>query len=239
MLSRKLSGTRYRKWKARTRSAEVRTAIEEFSYHLTNLNGASSEATQRYTKLLPSSSECSLLLSNDVEIGQTVPRNVDANTSILKHTASEDTAASLNVTLSDCLVEKFGMPPTNNECWCEAQYWSAKDSDISAVFQFHNVGMLEFSPGLQTPIISHALQTEMMIRGSEYFQNQEGPFHEHDKCSMPKAWSKKRLAWGEGGGVNRSWLVYSPTKQAAYCFCCLLFSGSSQSSFVKPKGFAK
>jgi len=62
-----------------------------------------------------------LSLSNDVEIGQTVPLNVDANTSILKNTASEDTAASLNVTLSDCLVEKFSMPPTNNKCLCEAQ----------------------------------------------------------------------------------------------------------------------
>ena len=178
-------------------------------------------------------------LSIDVEIGQTVPRNVGANTSILKQTASEDTAASLNVTLSDCLVEKFGMPPTNNECLCEAHYLSAKDSGISAVFQFHDVGMLEFSPGLQTPIISHALQTEMIIRGSEYFQNQEGPFHEHDKRSMPKAWFKKRLAGGESVGVNRSWLVYSPQKQAAYCLCCLLSSGSLQSSFVKSKGFTK
>ena len=57
--------------------------------------------------------------------------------------------------------------------------------------------MLEFSHGLQSAIISYALQTEMIIRGSEYFQNQEEPFHEHDKRLKPKAWRrtrKKRLA---------------------------------------------
>jgi len=68
------------------------------------------------------------------------------------------------------------MPPTNNECLCEAQYLSAKDSGISAVLQFHDVGMLEFSPGLQTPIISHALQTEMIIRGSNIFKIKRGHF---------------------------------------------------------------
>jgi len=99
--------------------------------------------------------------------------------------------------------------------------------------------MLEFSPGLQTPIISHALQTEMIIRGSEYIQNQEGSFHEHDKRLLPKAWFKKRLAGEEGVGVNRSWLDYSPKKQSAYCFCRLLFSGSSQSSLVIPKSVTK
>jgi len=130
------------------------------------------------------------------------------------------------------------MPLTNNECLSEAQYLSAKESGISAVPQFHDIGMLEFNLRLQTPIISHALQTEMIIRGSEYFQNQEGPFHEPDKRSMPKH-GLKAPCWKRRWGVNRSWLVYSPTKQAAYCFCCLLFSGSSQSSFVKPKGFTK
>jgi len=85
------------------------------------------------------------------------------------------------------------MPLTNNECLSEAQYLSAKHSGISAVPRFHDVGMLEFNPRLQTPIISHALQTEMIIRGSEYFQNQEGPFHEPDKRSLPKAWFKSAL----------------------------------------------
>ena len=55
---------------------------EKRSVHLTNLNRASGEATQRNVELVPSSSECSLSLSKDVEIGQIVPRNVDANTSI-------------------------------------------------------------------------------------------------------------------------------------------------------------
>jgi len=50
--------------------------------NLTNLNRACGEATQRNVKSVPSSSECSLSLSKDVEIGQTVPRNVGANTSI-------------------------------------------------------------------------------------------------------------------------------------------------------------
>ena len=39
---------------------------------------------------------------------------------------------------------------------------------------------------------------------------------------MTKAWFKRRLANGQGEEVNRSWLVYSPANEAAYCFCCFM-----------------
>ena len=56
---------------------------------------------------------------------------------------------------------------------------------------------------------------------------------------MTVGWFKRKLANGKGGEVYRSWLVYSPLKQAAYCFCCLLFAKGSLSSFPSEVGFSK
>ena len=42
--------------------------------------------------------------------------------------------------------------------------------------------------------------------------------------------------------VNRSWLLYSPVNQPAYCFCCLLFSHSAsntKSAFERGTDFNK
>ena len=40
--------------------------------------------------------------------------------------------------------------------------------------------------------------------------------------------------------MNRTWLFHSPSREAAYCFCCLLFSESylnARTSFEKQAGF--
>ena len=83
------------------------------------------------------------------------------------------------------------------------------------------------------PIMLQRLRTEIIARGSDLFQNKNGPFVANSGGrSMNSTWSKQRLA--NGDEVGRSWLLYSPVNKAAYCFCCLLFptSGSnSQSSF--------
>ncbi|XP_035222922.1 zinc finger MYM-type protein 1-like [Stegodyphus dumicola] len=58
---------------------------------------------------------------------------------------------------------------------------------------------------------------------------------------MTSAWFIKQLGKGKGGMVNRSWLVYSPLKRAAFCFSCLLFPSkdavSSCSSLETESGF--
>ena len=59
---------------------------------------------------------------------------------------------------------------------------------------------------------------------------------------MNVSWFIKRLGNGTGKTVNRSWLLYSPVNQSAYCFCCLLFShsaSSTKSAFERETGFNK
>ena len=98
---------------------------------------------------------------------------------------------------------------------------------IPAVLAFHDVGYLEFDPKSQLPIISQQLRTEMVIRGSDAFQHKEGPFSGIGKRSMTKSWFTRRLAKGQGEEIPRTWLLYSPVNESAYCFCCLLFPSSS------------
>ncbi|CAN7988105.1 unnamed protein product [Ixodes pacificus] len=57
---------------------------------------------------------------------------------------------------------------------------------------------------------------------------------------MTKGWFKKKLGDGRGEEVTHSWLPYSPSKKAAFCICCLLFSRSHQlSSLEQEGGFTK
>ena len=81
-----------------------------------------------------------------------------------------------------------------------------------------------------------------MKRGSVVFQNKGGPFQKIDGRGMNVSWFIKRLGNGTGKTVNRSWLLYSPVYQSAYCFCCLLFSHSAsntKSAFERGTGFNK
>ena len=81
----------------------------------------------------------------------------------------------------------------------------------------------------------------MVTRGLQPFQHKDGPFIGTGGHSMNNKWFSRELANGKGDVVNRTWLVYSPIKQAAYCFCCLLFSctdSNSRSSFQLPGGFS-
>ncbi|CAN8026750.1 unnamed protein product [Ixodes persulcatus] len=59
--------------------------------------------------------------------------------------------------------------------------------------------------------------------GAKYFQKGEGPFLPTNNRSMTKGWFKK-LGDGRGEEMTRSWLACFPSKKAAFCICCLLFS---------------
>ena len=109
-----------------------------------------------------------------------------------------------------------------------------EDLPIPAVLSFLDVGFLKFDQTTQRPIISQSLRTEIIARGSDLFQNRNGPFVE----KMNLTWFKRRLA--NGDELGRLWLLYSPVNKAAYCFCCLLFptsSSNSQSFFESAGGF--
>ncbi|XP_028968387.1 uncharacterized protein LOC100903808 [Galendromus occidentalis] len=58
---------------------------------------------------------------------------------------------------------------------------------------------------------------------------------------MTQSWFYKRLGNGLGTKILRTWLVYSPTKGAAYCFCCLLFARADghNSALTSSQGFTK
>ena len=48
---------------------------------------------------------------------------------------------------------------------------------------------------------------------------------------MSSNWFKRKLANGEE--VRRSWLMYSPSKKAVYCICCLLYCRSDHRSSLQ------
>lgn len=59
---------------------------------------------------------------------------------------------------------------------------------------------------------------------AENFQNSKGPFATGTKGrKMTEAWFYRKLADGKGEILKRTWLLYSLSTKAAYCFCCVLF----------------
>lgn len=92
---------------------------------------------------------------------------------------------------------------------------------ISDVIHHQDFGYMKFDPVSGKAIVSHALRIQLVERGSFYFQNSAGPFAQTNNRSMSPSWFTRQL--GKGVTVNRSWLVYSPVKGAAFCFSCLLF----------------
>ncbi|XP_053146859.1 uncharacterized protein LOC128342856 isoform X2 [Hemicordylus capensis] len=106
------------------------------------------------------------------------------------------------------------------------------------VIERHDIGLLQFDQDTRRPILPDTLRTEMIKLGAKYFQNSEGPFLPTKNRAMNKTWFRERLGSGRGEEVTRKWLVYSPSKRSAFCFCCLLFSRSEhQSTLEQESGF--
>ncbi|RLU18344.1 hypothetical protein DMN91_008701 [Ooceraea biroi] len=109
---------------------------------------------------------------------------------------------------------------------------------IPEVIEQHDIGFLKFDKNTGKPLLSDSLRTKIIRLSAKYFQNSEGPFAPTNNRSMNKNWFKRKLGDGRGEKVIRSWLVYSPSKKSAFCFCCLLFSLSShQSALEQETGF--
>lgn len=85
------------------------------------------------------------------------------------------------------------------------------------------------------------IRDTLVTIGAEKFQNSKGPFVSGRKGrKMTEAWFYRKLADGKGEAIKRTWLLYSPYKMAAYCFCCILFSHTPQNSkskFELPEGY--
>ncbi|CAH2284490.1 zinc finger MYM-type 1-like [Pelobates cultripes] len=81
------------------------------------------------------------------------------------------------------------------------------------------------------------LKTELVRRGTEELQNKDAWFpRDSNGRSFSKDWFYIHLDNGET--MLRTWLVFSPVNNAAYCFPCMLFQkAKGKSSFGKSSGF--
>ena len=82
------------------------------------------------------------------------------------------------------------------------------------------------------------MRAEITKLGSKYFQNSHGPFLPKNNRAISSNWFKRKLANGEE--VTCFWLMYSPSKKAAYCICSLLYCRSDhRSSLQQEPGFSQ
>ena len=102
------------------------------------------------------------------------------------------------------------------------------DEDLFELFRDHDFGRL------RKPISSHLVKC-LVQQGPENFQHKEGPFAKRGGRSLSKHWFETLSSNGER--LQRKWLIYSPCKQAAFCFVCFLFS-RCESSFCNEDGFS-
>ena len=85
--------------------------------------------------------------------------------------------------------------------------------------------------------VSDNLKITIIQHGPERYQNESSLFAEKDGRSLSEQWFKKVSTNGEI--LARKWLLYSPYRQACYCFLCFLFSKEQFSSnFSKKEGFS-
>lgn len=94
-------------------------------------------------------------------------------------------------------------------------------------------------------LIPDDLRVEIVQTGSELYQNRDGPFLDtvvrpggnvkgQSRHFNPE-WFYKALPNGEK--ILRKWMVYSPTKNSLYCFCCKLFTRSEKNHHSFANGF--
>ncbi|CAH2300340.1 Hypothetical predicted protein, partial [Pelobates cultripes] len=85
--------------------------------------------------------------------------------------------------------------------------------------------------------MDETLKTELVRQGTEELQNKDAWFpRDSNGRSFSKDWFYIHLDNGET--MLRTWLVFSPVNNAAYCFPCMLFQkAKGKSSFGKSSGF--
>ncbi|XP_077340582.1 zinc finger MYM-type protein 1-like [Lithobates pipiens] len=75
------------------------------------------------------------------------------------------------------------------------------------------------------------LRVDLIKRGSEPFQNRDGPFSAIERRGEKSKGISRQLttacfykALPNGETILRTWMVYSPSKESLFCFCCRLFA---------------
>jgi len=96
---------------------------------------------------------------------------------------------------------------------------------VHAVLISHDVGYLKFDQTARPSIVIQDLRSEMVTLRSFRFQNRDNILSVTSERSITPAIFKRRLV--NGKEENRSWLLYSPLTNAAYCFCSLMLVSSS------------
>lgn len=111
----------------------------------------------------------------------------------------------------------------------DEQYVIEDEPDIEISDEVSNVPLYCNIGNWPVPL-SDVMQTDFVKRGSEFFQNKEGPFGltmrigenlKGEMRQLSSTWFYKYLPCGEK--VLRKWMVYSPIKKSLFCFCCKLF----------------
>lgn len=88
------------------------------------------------------------------------------------------------------------------------------------------------------PDITDRERTELVRINWKLLQNAHGPFKSTDGRSANNSLFYTTLGKdGNGETIPRTYLFYSPFKEAVYCFCCLLFSKRTLSSPQTSEGF--
>lgn len=103
-------------------------------------------------------------------------------------------------------------------------------TDITDSRIFSDIGYLKYP-------VADELRLELVKRGAEPLQHTDGPFEVVNGRSLTSSWFTCILQ--NQKTVPRTWLLYSPSKGCAFCFCCLLFKadGQEHGSFGCADGF--
>ena len=111
------------------------------------------------------------------------------------------------------------------------------------IITFRDIGFMSFTAAAR-PCIDDATKELLVKTGPDAFRNEDATLPRTLSGTkavargMTKNWFHKSLPNGQQ--VPRTWLLYSPHKSAAYCFCCLLFPhilSNMRSALESPDGF--
>ena len=121
----------------------------------------------------------------------------------------------------------------------EANTAFAKDALISEPSSAHSerIDVKIFTDiGYWPENIDKTLKNELVKKGTSQLQNKDAFFPRNiNGRSFSKDWFYKNLDNDEK--ILRTWLLYSPVKNAVFCFPCTLFKAKGKSSFAQSEGF--
>ncbi|KAK4885651.1 hypothetical protein RN001_001922 [Aquatica leii] len=83
--------------------------------------------------------------------------------------------------------------------------------------------------------ITPKIRQILVERGPNQIKNYDFPINQGRRRFLPSHYVK---VLNNGELVERTWLIYSVTKDAVFCFCCMLFDNSSSANEWPKKGYS-